>query len=144
MAGRLLDVNVLIALCDPAHCFHGAAWKWFKPLAPHGWATCPLTENGLLRILGHPSYPRGPGRPGPVREMLFHLRRYAGHEFWSDDVTFCDQELFHSFQGLTPAVLTDAYLLGLAVRHEGYLATFDSRIPGALFKGKPPIELIPT
>jgi len=140
---RLLDINVLIALCDPAHAFHQSAWAWFKPLTRKGWATCPLTENGLLRILGHPSYPHGPGSPVLVREMLVHLRQYAGYRFWPDDVTFSDQTLFPSLQGLLHPQLTDVYLLGLAARHHGLLATFDSRIPAAAVRENPSLEFIP-
>lgn len=51
----LLDVNVLIALFDSAHIHHVQAHEWFSKNAFQGWVTCPVTENGLLRILSHPS-----------------------------------------------------------------------------------------
>lgn len=50
----LLDVNVLIALVDPAHVQHDQAHDWFSRIGRKGFATCPLTENGLIRIVGHP------------------------------------------------------------------------------------------
>jgi len=53
MTTYLLDVNVLIALIDPAHVQHDAAHAWFASTGQHSWATCPLTENGVLRIVGH-------------------------------------------------------------------------------------------
>jgi predicted nucleic acid-binding protein len=53
----LLDINVLIALMDPAHRFHAPAHRWFKSHRSHGWATCPITENGCLRSISHPGYP---------------------------------------------------------------------------------------
>ena len=59
----LLDINVLIALCDADHVFREAAKRWFLGNAARGWATCPLTQNGLLRIMGQPGYPMGPGSP---------------------------------------------------------------------------------
>ncbi|MEI6674119.1 MAG: hypothetical protein WCO57_02970 [Verrucomicrobiota bacterium] len=51
---------MLIALADPAHAFHAAARKWLAARQRMGLATCPLTENGFLRIYGHPSYPVSP------------------------------------------------------------------------------------
>ena len=66
MTTFLLDVNVLIALIDPAHVQHDAAHDWFGRLGHLAWATCPLTENGLLRIVGNPRYPNSPGTPAAV------------------------------------------------------------------------------
>ena len=64
MTTYLLDVNVLIALVDPAHVHHEPAHAWFSQQGSTSWATCPMTENGLLRIVGHPRYPNSPGSPG--------------------------------------------------------------------------------
>jgi predicted nucleic acid-binding protein len=47
----LFDVNVLIALFDPAHVHHESAHAWWKANQSSGWATCPLTENGFVRVL---------------------------------------------------------------------------------------------
>jgi predicted nucleic acid-binding protein len=59
----LLDVNVLIASADPGHEFHAAFHRWFRQAEAPALATCPLSENGYLRIYGHASYPGGPGSP---------------------------------------------------------------------------------
>ena len=66
MSAALLDVNVLIALMDPRHVHHEQAHSWFAGSAPSAWATCPITENAVLRILGHPRYPNSPGPPAVV------------------------------------------------------------------------------
>ena len=66
MTAYLLDVNVLIALVDPAHVQHDAAHEWFARQGHKAWATCPLTENGLVRIVGHPRYPSSPGTPAAI------------------------------------------------------------------------------
>ena len=71
----LLDVNVLVALFDPSHVHHTAAHDWFADRGEEGWATCPITENGLLRIVGHPKYPNSPGPPSPEASRLDALRR---------------------------------------------------------------------
>jgi predicted nucleic acid-binding protein len=78
----LLDINVLIALIDPAHVQHDRAHEWFAALGKQAWATCPLTENGVLRIVGHARYLNSPGTPAAVIELMKSLRALPGHEFW--------------------------------------------------------------
>lgn len=132
---HLIDVNVLVALCDPAHKFHGKASGWFSARRGEGWATCPITENGLVRILGHPTYPGGPGSPAKVRPLLQALTRTPGHVFWADAVSIADGVVFPSLDDSSPAGLTDWYLLGLALHHGGRFATFDRRIDPAVISG---------
>ena len=83
----LLDVNVLIALIDPVHISHDAAHDWFAEHGAAGWATCPLTENGVIRIVGSPKYPNSPGSPAAVAAIVAQLRLLAGHVFWPDDIS---------------------------------------------------------
>ena len=54
----LYDVNALIALLDRNHSAHNAVSAWFARNIEQGWASCPLTQNGCLRILSQPRYPR--------------------------------------------------------------------------------------
>lgn len=124
---HLLDVNILVALCDPAHEFHGGAHRWFNRARGDGWATCPITENGLVRILGHPNYPGGPGSPARARPLLQALTRVTGHAFWADEVSLADASTFPSLENLSAPALTDLYLLGLAFHYGGTFATFDRR-----------------
>lgn len=56
MKRALLDINVLVALSDQAHVHHDLVHRWFARARASGWATCPLTENGLVRVIGNPSY----------------------------------------------------------------------------------------
>jgi len=131
----LLDVNVLIALLDQSHVHHQTATGFLKRQAPDGWATCPLTENGVLRILGRPTAKGGTGSPELVRVLLNAWRGYRGHQFWPDDVSLLEGGLFSSLpdsQGLT-----DVYLLGLAVKHGGRLATFDKNLDASRVSGGP-------
>jgi uncharacterized protein len=125
----LLDVNVLIALIDPAHVQHDRAHKWFAARGQKAWATCPLTENGVLRIVGHPRYPSSPGSPAAVAELLSSLRSLPGHAFWPDDLSLLDRRHVNSARLLDSAHVTDSYLLALARAHQGQLATFDQRMP---------------
>lgn len=124
----LLDVNLLVALCDADHVHHEPAARWFRAHRAEGWATCPLTENGLVRVLGHHRYPAGPGSPEAVRPLLQSLRSIPGHVFWDDNLSLADSRTFPSFRGATSRQLTDLYLLALSVARGGILATLDARI----------------
>lgn len=139
----LLDVNVLIALIDPAHVQHDRAHNWFAAKGQHAWATCPLTENGVLRIVGHPRYPNSPGTPGAVAELLSILCSLGGHTFWPDDVTLLDTLRIDSTRLLDSTQVTDSYLLALASAHSGKLATFDRHlVTDAVFNGSQAVHLI--
>ena len=133
---HLLDVNLLVALFDPAHLHHDVAHDWFGAARKAGWATCPITQNGLLRVLSNPAYP---GRRTTVVDGADRLRRFmasGGHEFWPDDVSLLDAGLVDTAHLSGYREITDAYLLALAVRRGGCLATFDrgvrlASVPGA-------------
>jgi uncharacterized protein len=131
----LLDVNLLIALCDADHTHHQPASRWFGAHAASGWATCPLTENGLLRVLGHQAYPGGPGSPEGVLPLLQCLRSLPGHGLWEDSVSIADSRPGLSLKGVSARQLTDVYLLALAVARGGHLATLDQRLDSALVPG---------
>ena len=124
----LLDVNVWIALFDDAHQFSDRANAF---IASRGAkiATCPLVENGVIRVLSLPSYGRRGGLPMQVvRERLREACAALGHEFWPDDITLRDDARvdFNRVQGHNQ--ITDLYLLALAVAHAGRLVTFDQAI----------------
>jgi uncharacterized protein len=139
----LLDVNVLIALIDPAHVLHDRAHAWFAANGHKAWATCPLTENGVMRIVGHPRYPNSPGSPATVAELLTSFRKLSGHVFWSDDISLLDYEQLDTTHLLDSSHVTDSYLLALAHAHEGQLATFDQHMPaGAVVDGSKVLHVI--
>jgi len=130
----LLDINVLISLIDPAHQFHNAAHAWFKSRRSHGWATCPITENGCLRIMSNPGYPFPGLTVERVRGILTELVRVEGHRFWPDSLSFLEPKRFNLTK-IGPKHLTDLYLLGLAISNGGRLVTFDRSIPGQAIAG---------
>lgn len=123
----LLDVNVLIALLDADHISHAAAMGWFAEHATQGWASCPITQNGCVRIMSHPGYPNA----HVVSDIVGRLRRASEahvHEFWPDDVSLLNDQQIDSSRIHSPRQLTDVYLLALAVSHGGMLVTFDRSI----------------
>lgn len=123
----LLDVNVLIALIDPAHEFHVPAHLWFAHNRKYGWATCPITENGCLRILSKPGYPFPGLTVANVRDILAELAAAEGHLFWPCSVSLLETNRFDLAAAL-PKNLTDLYLLRLAAAFHGRLITFDRTI----------------
>lgn len=143
MTRFLLDINVLIALIDPAHVQHDRAHQWFAARGQKAWATCPITENGLLRIVGHPRYPNCPGSPAAVAELLAAFLQLPGHVFWPDDLSLLDREHVNATRLLDSAHVTDSYLLALARAHDGQLATFDRRlVTDAVMNGPQALHLI--
>jgi toxin-antitoxin system PIN domain toxin len=123
----LLDVNVLVALFDPDHTFHTAAIGWFQAHAGEGWASCPITQNGCLRVLSSPGYLNSL----PVQEVAARLAELCAdpvHQFWPDELSMLDARAVDIARVHGPRQITDIYLLALAFRHGGRLVTFDSSI----------------
>ncbi len=142
-ATYLLDVNVLIALLDPMHSHHIRAHAWFDRDARTAWATCPLSQNGVLRIMGHARYPEGSGSPAQVVAILEELCALPGHRFWPNDLSLLDNGLIDRGRLQTHLQITDTYLLALAVKQGGKLATFDKRlVADAVRGGKSALHLI--
>ncbi len=133
----LLDVNVLIARADSRHVHHRRCRRWEAEHAAASLCTCPLTENGFLRIYGHPDYPGGPGSPGEALIELRHLLALPGHRFLPADLTIARASMFGSLAGVSPRQLADLYLLGVASRHGVRFATMDENVPAALIAGGP-------
>lgn len=124
----LLDINVLLALLDTDHVHHRRARDWLDAEIRHGWASCPVTENGFVRILSQPSYP-SPVVVSEAVSRLVEATRTRHHAFWPCDVSLLDSERIDRSRVHGPRQVTDLYLLALAVHHHGRFATFDGRIP---------------
>jgi len=139
----LLDVNVLIALIDPGHVSHEAAHGWFSEIGRTDWATCPMTENGVIRIVGSARYPNSPGSPAAVATIIGGMRTLPGHSFWADDFSLVSSENVDPSRILTAAQVTDTYLLALARAKGGKLATFDRRLSTAAVRdGSAALQII--
>ncbi len=141
MTTYLLDINLLLALSDPMHLHHEAAHRWFAATGSASWATCPLTENGFVRISSHPKYPNRPGDVAIVLDILRQFCASESHYFWPENVTLRD--IIVPDAVITHNHITDVYLLGLSVHHNGKLATLDQHIPvSAVNSGAEALELI--
>ena len=138
----LLDVNLLIALFDPEHIHHDTAHRWFGESKRGPWASCPLTENGLVRVVSSPAYP---GRRTTVADATERLRIFcerSDHLFWPDSVTVRDREQFDAVSIPGSTQVMDVYLLALAVANGGVLATFDQSISLAAVRGASENQLV--
>lgn len=137
----LLDVNVLIALHDANHALHATASKWLIDNIEQGWASCPLTQNGCLRIMAQSGY----SNPQPLSVLVRLLQKSTNslaHEFWGDGPSLLDATRFQHGHIHSPRQLTDLYLLALAVAHQGRFVTFDQRIPLSAVHGALPQHLV--
>ena len=126
----LLDVNVLIALLDAAHIHHRLATTWLRQNIRLGWASCPLTQIGCVRIVSQPAYPNRQ----PAAAVTDRLRAAAAdrhHEFWPADVDLLGGAAIDFASVLTSRHVTDLYLLALAVQHGGRFVTFDRHVSRA-------------
>lgn len=126
MSRHLLDVNAILALIDPAHVHHERAHRWFVDKAADGWDSCPITENGALRVMSNPRYPNSQPMSTILASMA-SLFEVGVHRFVPDSISLFD-DVVDSSRLLSSGQVTDSYLLALAVHHGSKLATFDTKI----------------
>ena len=144
MTRFLLDVNALLALLDPMHVHHEAAHQWYASRSPLRLLTCSHVENGVIRVASQPQYPNCLGTSGRVREGLQQFIRQTQAEPCQHEVSLLADDILMRPDQLTPARVSDLYLLALAVANGASLATFDRRIPaGAVTGGLAGLETIP-
>src|SRR5262249_47382263 len=115
----LLDVNVLLAMFDEDHVHHERAHEWWDANKSDGWASCPLTQNGFVRVFSQPTYRRGAISAAAALDLLREATSEGDHVFWPDDVSLVDTDRFDPERILGPKQLTDIYLLGLAIKNDG-------------------------
>lgn len=145
MSGRLLDTNLLIALFWPKHSRHEVSVQWFARHRSEGWATCPITQAGFVRIVSNPAFSRDAVQPREASQVLSANTAAEDHRFWPDELPFAEATAFAGVRLLGHQQVTDACLLGLALRRGGVLATLDHRIaaltaPGS--KERQALELV--
>lgn len=124
----LLDVNVLVALAWPNHLHHERARAWFEQHHSRGWATCPLTESGFVRVSSNRRVVPEARRPEEAIRLLRELTELAGHAFWTDDTSLARSRWIAAERLLGHGQVTDAHLAALAIRRRGRLVTFDRGI----------------
>jgi len=128
----LLDVNVLLALAWPTHVHHAAAHRWFAEDHQTGWATCPLTQLGFVRLGMQPAVVKTPILFGDAMHALAQMTAHSTHRFWPLEGGLADIRDEIRARVVGHHQLTDAVLLDLAIRRQGRLATFDRGIAGLL------------
>ena len=124
----LLDVNFLVALAWPNHIHHGAAVRWFEDNHERGWATCPLTQSGFVRVSSNQRAVPEARTPIEAIVLLRQLTALGSHEFWADNIAMASSEYIDAERIVGYRQVTDAHLLALARDHGGKLVTFDRGI----------------
>ena len=130
----LLDVNVLVAMAWPNHIHHRVAQAWFRRHQRCGWATCSITQTGFVRVSANRAAIPTAVSPREAVLLLGELTALAGHRFWNDDLqlVMSDSDHIQIDRLVGHRQVTDAHLLGLALRHGGRLATLDGRLRSLL------------
>lgn len=132
MTASLLDINVLVALAWPSHVHHQSAHRWFTLQRRGAWATCPLTQCGLVRISSNPAIIPEAVSCSDARQLLQGMASHADHVFWPDDLDLSrDEGLLPSWMAGHRQVV-DAYLAALASKHGGRLVTLDRRLKNSV------------
>jgi len=124
----LLDVNMLIALLDGGHIHHRLATEWIEKNIGPGWASCPITQNGCMRIMSQSSYPNALPA-AQVAARLAEATQHPSHQFWQDTISLLQPSGLKWDQVLSSRHVTDVYLLALAVERGGRLVTLDRGVP---------------
>lgn len=137
----LLDVNILVALIDRQHALHLVAHRWLAQNHSLGWASCPLTENGCIRVLTNPRYP-APVSISAALEKISAAKASRHYEFWPDELSITDPTHFNHSAIHGHRQITDTYLLGLAIHKRGRLVTFDRRIASSSVREALPCHLV--
>jgi toxin-antitoxin system PIN domain toxin len=131
----LPDVNVLVALAWPNHVHHERARAWFEDNHRKGWATCPVTESGFVRVSSNRKVVPEARRPGEAILLLREMTALPGHVFWADDTSIARSPWIAAERLVAHGQVTDAHLVALSLRRKGRLATFDRGIADILPKG---------
>lgn len=122
---NLLDVNVLIALTEPGHKHHRAALGWLDSFGKDNWGLGPLTEAGFVRVTTNPAYRPGPRTLEQAVEILQLIKGFPGYWYWEIDENWVTLTAPFAARIFGHQQVTDAYLLGLAIKEDGVLVTFD-------------------
>jgi toxin-antitoxin system PIN domain toxin len=131
----LLDVNVLVALAWPSHIHHGKAHEWFSQNASEGWATCPITQSGFVRVSSNPAIIDEAVSPAEAISLLEKMTSHENHIFWADSIELVRSEDIPIMMLAGHRQVTDAYLLGLAAVNNGRLVTLDRGVASLLKTG---------
>lgn len=142
MSAHLLDVNVLVALAWPNHVHHARAHRWLAEHGHSGWATCPVTQSGFVRVSSNRRAIPGARSTADAVALLQRIVQLPDHQFWHDDVSIAWSEEVPRKGMVGYRQVTDGHLLALATRRSGRLATFDRGVQELAGQGASGAELV--
>jgi toxin-antitoxin system PIN domain toxin len=119
VSAHLLDVNLLIALAWPNHVHHEIAHRWFKEHRSEGWATCPVTQSGFVRVSSNPRVMSAARSPAEAVALLRRIVALPNHEFWTDEVAMASLDPAFVARFSTHSQVTDAHLVTVALQRRG-------------------------
>lgn len=125
-AGYLLDVNTLLALAEEEHEHHGLVMEWFQSMTPREWGVCPFTEAGFLRLATNPKV--GAHAVEEAVAILDSISALPGYRFWPISDSWVRLSAPFSARLFGHQQITDASMLGLALKEDGVLVTLDQAV----------------
>ncbi len=143
MSIHLLDINVLVAMMWPAQESHAKVQSWLARNSKAGWATCPFTQAGVVRLLSNPAFAQNALAPEQAVRLLVSNLKHPHHHFWGDEISFPEAVRLLLKRLTGHQQVSDAYLLGLALHKGGAFATLDRKLL-ALVSGVPEISSLVT
>ncbi len=130
----LPDVNVLVALAWPTHVHHDLVHEWIERYGDERWATCPLTQSGFVRVSSNRHVIAAAKSPGEALQALEAIIARPRHVFLADEVSIADRRWIAREKLVGYRQVTDAHLLGVAIKNGAALVTLDRNI-GSLVPG---------
>jgi toxin-antitoxin system PIN domain toxin len=120
----LLDVNVLIALSSDEHVHHRKAHQWLHSIQRERWGICPFTEAGYLRFTTNPVRNSHVSFAEAI-DVLDEITKQPGYSYWPITESWTALTAPFASRIFGHQQITDACLLGLAIKEDGVLVTFD-------------------
>ena len=124
----LLDLNALVFLADTDSPHYPAVQNWFDTAGKEDWGVCPLTEAGFVRVTTNPAYGGATRTVAQATAILAAFAAYPGYRYWPISESWSAVTAPFAARLFGHQQVTDAYLVGLALKHNGTLVTFDRGI----------------
>jgi len=124
----LLDLNALISLADPDSIHYKTMHRWFNSTGKNDWGVCPLTESGFVRVTTNPKYSGATRTVAQAAAVLAEFSKVKGYRYWPLSGSWAEVTSPFANRIKGHQQVTDAYLLGMAIRAHGVLVTFDASI----------------
>jgi predicted nucleic acid-binding protein len=127
---NLLDLSVVLALAQPGTERNRKAREWVDSVGSLACRICSLTERDFVRVFSDPTVRPQPDGLLLATAILQFWKGLSVYPRWPMPTELSWADLTQPFAARIYGhqQVTDAYLLGLAIKEDGVLVTFDRGI----------------